>query len=839
MPSLVAIRSLARPFADRPALRRRLFVAAATTALLAGTVWVHGSLRAREQAAMLRDLQSAAQQSVHLLHTKIERSTEVLQGIASLFELRPSVQRQDFSAFVRRSLAGQQEVAALEWIPRVPEVERGTFEQGARDEGLEGFQFTEKRADQLVRAEARDEYFPVLFVEPLDGNEEALGFDLAANVERRRALEQARDSGEPVASQPVRLAQEKAEQLGVLVFQPVYRAMPRHPTVSDRREALLGFALAVFRIGDLVGGTLTALAGRGLEVTISDGLANQLLVAASANGPPGGWLRHGAIGEPGAGPRGSVRVEETLEVVGRRWVFRLAPTAAFASGQRQGNAGWVLVGGLLLTALAAGYLSSSLKRRTEVEAANRALQAEIAVRKRAEEHAGAASRAKTTFLANMSHEIRTPLNAILGYAQILEREPQLPAPLREAVDTIGASGRHLLGLVNEILDLGKIEDGRQELRESDFDLGALLLEIASLFEHRCREKRLGFRLQGTVGRAVVRGDLIKLRQVLINLVGNAVKFTESGEVVLEVQLDPTSPDRRVFKVIDTGPGISPELQEEVFAAFRQGSHRARGGTGLGLAIARAHVALMGGTLSLQSTPGRGSCFWFELPLRAMDVTAPAPVEGGGARTPGFPLRALVVDDVRENRRVLASMLETLGCRVEQASDGGQALERVEALLAPAGVCVVFLDVGLPDEDGRLVARRMRERGGSLHLVAHSASAFDHQRDDYLRSGFDDFLAKPVSWQSLQACLRAVPGVDLPPDDLGATPEPSGDVLRLPDELRLRLLDAARVHSATELRRGLRELERLAPRGAPLLDEITQALRRYDMDAVLAALEARA
>ena len=824
----------------RPFVRRRLVVTAACTVLAAGSWGLYASLRDKENAVLARQLRTISQESVHLLRSKLERSTEVLQGIAALFELRTEVSRTDFSAFVTRSLARQPELKALEWILRVPEVERGTFEQGFREEGLTGFQFTERKGNTLVRAAARDEYFPVLFVEPLSSNEEALGFDLGANPERRRALERARDTGEAAATQPVRLAQEKGEQLGFLVFQPVYRRMSARPTVTERREALLGFALAVFRIGDLLHGTAQGLARRELTVTVYDQPSGQPLIRAPA----------GAQGQPeGAGEAQQGRgdgVEEVLDVVGRPWLIRLVPTAAFRARHSQSSAVWVLAAALVLTALAGGYLSSSLKRRTEIEASNRALQAEIAVRKQAEEQAAAASRAKTTFLANMSHEIRTPLNAILGYAQILESEPHLPSGLREAVDTIGSSGRHLLGLVNEILDLGKIEDGRVELRETDFDLRALLLEIGSLFEHRCREKRLDFRLEGDTARAVVHGDLIKLRQVLINLVGNAVKFTETGQVVLRVQLNPQDGGRRRFVVDDTGPGIPPPMQEEVFLAFRQGAHRPRGGTGLGLAIARAHVALMGGRLNLESTPGKGSRFWFEVPLPSLDeapaVAGPAPrvLEGTGR----FPI--LVVDDVSENRQVLARMLGQLGCRVEQAGDGAAAVCQTRALAAAGNGLLVFLDVGLADEDGRLVARRLRETaamtsGAPLHIVAHSASAFDHQREDYLHSGFDDFLAKPVTWQSLELCLKAVPGLALPaatspvePRAVAAGP-PTSSPLEVPGELRVRLLDAARLHSATELRRGLRELERLAPQGSPLVEEIGRALRRYDMEAVLDVL----
>ena len=808
----------------RAAARRRLVVAAVCGLLGGGSWWLFSSLREREEAALGRQLVAISQEAAHLLQTKIERSIEVLHGIASLFELERPVTRGEFARFVERALIRQPELKALEWIPRVPEVERGTFEQSARDDGHAGFEFTERAGDLIARARARDEYFPVFFVEPMAGNEAALGFDLGATRERRRALEAARDGGRPAATAPVRLAQDR-EGLGFLVFLPVYRPLPARPTLADRRDGLLGFALAVFRIDDLVGPTLRALGERGLAISVLDQDGQQRLAGGNA-------------------PGSAATVTATLDVGGRPWLLSFAPTGAFRARQSQGPARWSLAAGLALTLLAGASISSELRRREEIEQSNRTLQAEIGVRKQAEERAAAASRAKSVFLANMSHEIRTPLNAILGFAQILERDPHLPRAGREAVETISTSGRHLLGLVNDILDLGKIEDGSAELRPVEFDLGSLLSEIASLFEHRCREKGLAFQLEGMPrARTLVRGDLVKLRQVLINLVGNAVKFTDTGVVVLRTSA--VGFEARRFEVSDTGAGIPVELQEEIFRAFRQGGPGRRpGGSGLGLTIARAHVELMSGKLELTSGPGQGSTFAFQIPLPLLE---PPPQER--AAVPALPwpearLPVLVVDDVAENRRMLACMLERFGCVVALADDGAAALARARTLTEGPAPLTVFLDVRLPDADGAEVARRLRQLGRPMHLVAHSASAFAHQRAEYLQSGFDDFLAKPVSWESLEHCLRAVPGVVQPELQAASSPGPGPGpaaapvpAADLPDPLRARLLEAARLHNATQLRGCLSELDALGPAPAALGAEIARALRRYDMEAVLVALGA--
>ena len=268
-----------------------------------------------------------------------------------------------------------------------------------------------------------------------------------------------------------------------------------------------------------------------------------------------------------------------------------------------------------------GYIHLLERRRSE-----RALQVAEASARAAAEEAHRANQAKSTFLANISHEIRTPMNAILGYAQILQDDEKLTESQLKAVKTIEESGEHLLELINDVLDISKIEAGRDEVHATDFELAGLIRGLGAMFEVRCRQKRIAWRLEQTLPSPVVHGDANKLRQVLINLLGNAVKFCSDGEVMLQVRAE--TGDRCYFEVCDTGPGISLDRQAHVFEPFHQGEEGVRqGGTGLGLAIAREHVVLMGGTLELESQPGKGPLFLY--PSTPFRGCFPAKRERGG------------------------------------------------------------------------------------------------------------------------------------------------------------------------------------------------------------------
>ncbi len=402
----------------------------------------------------------------------------------------------------------------------------------------------------------------------------------------------------------------------------------------------------------------------------------------------------------------------------------------------------------------------------------------------AKQEAEAASRTKSEFLANISHDLRTPLNGILGYAQILARDTSLDSRTREAVSIIEKSGNHLLNLINDILDVSRIEAQKLVLSPEPFRLTSFLDDIADIVTLQASQKGLDLHTDFDSGLpGVVVGDQKRLRQILLNLLHNAVKFTESGDIWFRAR--PTD-GLITFEVEDTGAGIPEDQLEEVFSPFKQLTKhiQTEEGTGLGLAIVKRLVAMMGGSVQVESRPGEGSRFYFtiELPVSGDALDAPSTTSSISGYE-GPRRKILVVDDKRENRSVLRAMLEPLGFVVAEAADGAEGLEVIGA----GRPALVFMDLVMPVVDGFEAIRAIRERPAiaDTRVVAISASVAETIRQECIRVGFDDFLPKPFRQSDLLEAIRSLLGVVWVHDRASSRPDPSrarSDDHVPPDEL---------------------------------------------------------
>ncbi|MBI3144697.1 MAG: response regulator, partial [Pseudogulbenkiania sp.] len=446
-----------------------------------------------------------------------------------------------------------------------------------------------------------------------------------------------------------------------------------------------------------------------------------------------------------------------------------------------------------------------------------------------------ANRAKSLFLANMSHELRTPLNGILGYAQVLQRDKMLGDRQIARLNVIQQSGEHLLTLINDILDLAKIEAGKLELSVSDMSLASFLYSIAEVIRVRAEQKGLDFVCDMAPDLpGAIRADERRLRQVLLNLLANAVNFTDSGRVSLYVGVVPRN--RLRFEVRDTGIGIGEDQLEAVFQPFEQaGAARRPGGTGLGLAISRQFVRLMGSDIQVESRVGQGSTFRFDVEV---PVVMAEPMAAGAARVvtgyEGPRLRVLVVDDVAENRAVVIDMLEPLGFAVVEAANGREGVVKAQTRRPQ----LILMDLLMPEMDGLEAAYRLRQLPGleNVPIIMISASASGSDKEASLAAGANAFLPKPIDLGRLLSQISLLLTLDwtyTTPETRAAQAGP----LVVPPAQEIEILHhLARLGNMRDILQRASHLAELDERYRPFAGQLSRLAQGYQSKAILSLVE---
>ncbi|MEQ9491599.1 MAG: CHASE domain-containing protein [Alphaproteobacteria bacterium] len=708
------------------------------------------------QDSAYKRFESNAKEITEAIGDRMAGYEQVLWATVGFFNASLSVNRQEFQTYVD-SLNIQKNWPGIQGIGfsiPVDPADKALHEAGIRSQGFSGY--------SIKPEGARSEYSAIIYLEPFDWrNQRAFGYDMWSNQMRRDAMARARDNGIASTSGMITLVQETDDdvQKGFLTYLPLYRNGLPTDTLEQRRAAFEGWVYSPFRMGDLMKGVLgPGYADYNFEIfdgTVQD--KDHLLFDSNDN-------FH--ADEPD--DLHAVEFYTTLDLQGRVWKIRFTAAENPLTQSERNLPRAVLISGLVVSLLLFFIFYSLAMTQQRAEKIARNMTSEL---RSARELAEAANKSKSEFLATMSHEIRTPMTAVMGFSDML-LEQELPADVKNRIGKIKEATQSLLHIINDILDISKMEAGKLRIENTDVDLPELIDGILNLF---------GRNQEGNKKKIVdliyapsedfpdrIHSDPTRIRQVLINLVGNAMKFTPEGYVRLETSVV-ESPDERPmlkFTVIDTGIGIPAHLAGTLFAEFTQADAsitRKFEGTGLGLSICRRLVELMDGDIGFESEEGEGSTFWFTIPYIKPKEESTLPAgrnkDRESRQTATRALNVLVAEDNELNQQILSAVITGLGHTVDIANDGAELLRMHEQ----GNYDLILSDVRMPNVSGPDATRRIREmKNGKANVpvIAITADVTEENTNDYIAAGMNGVVSKPLKASELTDAIDRVMGEKL-------------------------------------------------------------------------------
>jgi signal transduction histidine kinase/integral membrane sensor domain MASE1 len=602
--------------------RRKAIVTCGLAGIFALTIVLFFAASLWEHEQRRTAFETQARDLTNDLERKLAEYANVLHAIASFWASSQQVDRDEFHTFVTPFFTRYPGLLALSWNPRVPGVERQDYEVSQREAGFPDFSIRDASRGAEPPALRLGVYFPFTYVEPFALMRLMHGDDAYSDAERRKAMDAARDTGSSRITGRI-FSVQKDPQPAILMFQPIYKNGASRATLQDRRANLSGYVTGVLPIRDFLSELLRSSKAGGFEFTLRD-----------TDTPPSAPLLYDSRASRSKDATATAHFDDTalareIPFAGRKWLFTLAPTPAYLATYESTTIRSVLAGGLIFTGFAGALLLlvTGLSDIAGREVQQRTL--ELRELEQARKTAETANRAKSEFLASMSHELRTPLNAIIGFSEVMQQETFGPIGDARYVDymrDIHGSGQHLLGLINDILDLSRIEAGRFELNPTEIDIADLLASTCKFFQVGAEQRQIEIECNLQAALPLLVADERAVKQVLINLIANALKFTPpKGRITLTAGT--LAAGAIEIAVSDTGVGIREADLEKVFEIFGQSDHdiaRKEKGSGLGLPISRGLIELHGGTLRLESKIGKGTKVTMKFPPERSKAASAAP-----------------------------------------------------------------------------------------------------------------------------------------------------------------------------------------------------------------------